>query len=141
VTRVVVDASVAVKWVLPGEPGEADVDEALALLGAVGSGDVLPLQPPHWLVEVAAVVARLEPGVAPRAVRLLHLLELPLHDAPETLALACRLATRLEQHVFDTLYHAVALSTDGARLVTADDRYYRKAQPFGAIVRLRDWAA
>jgi hypothetical protein len=43
------------------------------------------------------------------------------------------LAIRLNHHVFDTLYHAVALSVPQTTLVTADETYYRKAQAFGAI--------
>ena len=48
----------------------------------------------------------------------------------------CELARALGQHVFDTLYHAVALLTPGAMLVTADERYYRKAAAYGSIVLL-----
>ena len=35
------------------------------------------------------------------------------------------MALRLGQHLFDTLYHAVALHTPGATLVTADKRYFK----------------
>jgi hypothetical protein len=34
----------------------------------------------------------------------------------------------LPAHLFDTLYHAVALSVPGAVLVTADRRYFAKAE-------------
>lgn len=40
---------------------------------------------------------------------------------------ACTLATETREHLFDTLYHAVALTSDDAALVTADDRYCTKA--------------
>jgi hypothetical protein len=40
--------------------------------------------------------------------------------------------------VFDTLYHAVALSHSNAVLVTADERYYRRALRPGQIVSLSE---
>src|SRR5208282_1664295 len=43
------------------------------------------------------------------------------------------------QHLFDTLYHAIALEHAGATLVTADRRYREKAENYGNIVALRDW--
>jgi hypothetical protein len=46
---------------------------------------------------------------------------------------AVDLATRLNHHVFDTLYHALALATPGAVLVTADRRYGEKALSLGQI--------
>lgn len=44
-----------------------------------------------------------------------------------------------DQHLFDTLYHAVALETEGAVLVTADERYYSKARRVGGVRLLREW--
>ena len=41
--------------------------------------------------------------------------------------------------MFDTLYHAVALESDDAILVTADERYRAKAQKLGCIVALQSW--
>jgi predicted nucleic acid-binding protein len=42
-------------------------------------------------------------------------------------------------HLFDTLYHAVALEYAEATLVTADGRYCEKASVFGRIIELCDW--
>jgi len=42
-------------------------------------------------------------------------------------------------HLFDTLYHAVALE-EGARLVTADAAYFAKAKDLGGIELLADFA-
>jgi hypothetical protein len=36
-------------------------------------------------------------------------------------------------------YHAVALATPGAELVTADTAYFRKAAREGSIRHLADW--
>jgi predicted nucleic acid-binding protein len=51
---------------------------------------------------------------------------------------ASRIAHELKHHLFDTLYHAVALE-HGCTLVTADDTYFRKSHSLGGIVRLPDW--
>ena len=58
---------------------------------------------------------------------------------PEHYGLALTLATRHRQHVFDTLYHALALRLDDAVLVTADQRYERNARAEGRIDRLADF--
>ena len=134
--RVVVDASVAVKWVLPDPAAEADADHALELLRRIQSTQVTPLQPPHWLAETAAVISRLHPPVASRAVELLYAMELSVIDDLEIYQRACNLAERLNRHVFDTLYHSVALEHD-VPLITADDHYYRKARNLGQLIRLR----
>ncbi len=52
---------------------------------------------------------------------------------------ATRMAVDSRQQAFDTLYHAVAIEHEGAQLVTADDRYFAKAEPYGKIVQLRSW--
>jgi len=49
------------------------------------------------------------------------------------------LAIHCRHHLFDTLYHAVALNTAGATLVTADRRYYEKASGFGRMTLLADF--
>jgi len=55
-------------------------------------------------------------------------------------ALAIKLARQLDHHLFDTLYHAVALSIPGAVLITADRRYFVKAQHLGQLVWLADFS-
>ncbi len=42
-------------------------------------------------------------------------------------------------HTFDTLFHAVALETQGTTPITADKKYYRKAQGLGRILLLQDY--
>lgn len=134
--NLVVDASVAVKWFLPDPASEPE--RAAALLRAVQRRQVTLLQPVHWLAEVAAVVTRLRPAIAERALALLDALELPVADDIALYQRASRIAGQLELHLFDTLYHAVALEHDRI-LVTADEAYARKAQGLGAIVGLREW--
>jgi predicted nucleic acid-binding protein len=137
--KVVVDASVVVKWLLPDSEREAPTEKALALLRSIRAGTVEPLQPPHWLAEVAAVLARLRPEIADSTLALLDALDLPVAADLAIYRRAARLATELGHHVFDTLYHAVALER-GALLITADSRYQRKALHLGAIVGLAGWS-
>jgi len=84
----------------------SDGNRAIALVESVIRGDLEVREPPHWLIEVGAVLARL---------------------SPET-------AVETGQHLFDTLYHAVALEHASATLITADDRYLTKAASLGRIV-------
>jgi predicted nucleic acid-binding protein len=130
---VVVDASVAIKWLIPDRADEADTDKALALLSAIQDGSVQLIQPPHWLAKVAAVLARLSPNTVDDDVSDLHALELPVLDTPGMYLTAWELSRSLGQHLFDTLYHAVALEVDDTSLITADECYYRKASARGAI--------
>jgi predicted nucleic acid-binding protein len=137
---VVLDASVMVKWLLEDPQQEPGTDKATQLLERVVQGRESILQPPHWLVEVGAVLARLSPATAADDIVMLSALELPSADDPGILRRGCELAIELEQHLFDTLYHAVALETPDATLITADERYLRAAQRLGGIMNLTDWA-
>ena len=108
------------------------------LLRAVKDGSVELLQPPHWLAEVVAVLTRLRPAIATEAIELMDAMELETVVDAGLYKRASRLAQQLNQHLFDTLYHALALEND-ALLVTADDRYLRKARRLGGIVALDEW--
>jgi len=136
--RLVIDASVVVKWVFPEAEGEDDAELALSLLAEVKAGRLNPLQPPHWLAEVAAVVTRLRPEIADSVLDLLDAMELPVVNDPAIFKRASRLSRDLDHHLFDTLYHAVAFEHD-TTLVSADGRYFRKARRLGRILPLRRW--
>ena len=137
----VADASVAVKWCLPPTDAERDRDLAIALLEGVKSGRIALRQPPHWLAEVAAVLSRLAPTTARHDIEDLYAMRIPIVETVELYTTASRLAISLDQHVFDTLYHAAALLVPDCSLVTADERYYHKARNAGSIVLLRDFNA
>ena len=134
----VVDASVALKWFFRERPDEPDVCPAAEILTAVGDGRVRMVQPPHFLAEVAAVLARETPRTAGRSLDDLWRVSWDVAESGAVYALATELSIRLRHHLFDTLYHAVSLSTGDATLVTADDAYYMKASGQGAITRLAD---
>jgi predicted nucleic acid-binding protein len=135
----VVDASVVVKWLLTDPHHESQTAQAEQLMAAVLEGREAILQPPHWLIEVGAVLARLSPATALDDIAMLQALEVPTDDEAAVLARACHLAIDLQQHVFDTLYHAVALEAPEATLVTADARYLRAGAHLGRVIPLAEW--
>jgi predicted nucleic acid-binding protein len=136
---VVLDASVILKWLLEDPAREPDTAKASAIIESVIRGRLEILQPVHWLAEVAAVAARLTPPTAVDDVEMLAALQFPTTDDPNVMRRATNLAIETEHHLFDTLYHAVALEHEDALLVTADDRYYTKAERYGTIAALRSW--
>jgi predicted nucleic acid-binding protein len=138
VSRYVVDASVIIKWLEPQRDAEQNVAEALELLFAYKRGTVNILQPVHWLAEVAAVLARISPITAKEDLADLLTFDIPIADTPEIWCTAVELAIALSHHLFDTLYHAVTLQTEGAQLITADRRYFERARDRGRILLLDD---
>ena len=137
---VVVDASVAVKWFLHDNPDEPHTDLALRLLEKSVLGLLPMVQPGHFVSEVVAVLARLKPNDAHDDLfDLLNIRHRTLTSL-ETYTTALDLAMRYQHHLFDTLYHAVALHTPGAVLITADARYHAKAKSEGQICLLADFS-
>lgn len=134
----VVDASVALKWFFHVQPDEEDSAQALQILEHLDNGTIRLLQPPHFLAEVTAVLARKDPDNL--AVNLADLLTLDFQtvNASHIYAIAASIAIKLQHHLFDTLYHAVALNEPDVTFVTADQQYYLKAQSMGRIVLLSD---
>jgi len=139
-TTWVVDASVAVKWALPGQDGETHQEQALALLTDIQQGKCQVLQPPHWLAEVGAVLTRLAPDQSIRMLQNFLAMELPITTEWNVYEQACRLAVDLNHHLFDTLYHAVALQVPDALFITADTQYFRKAAKLGHIIELKNFS-
>lgn len=136
----VLDASVIIKWLLNDPRREEDTRRATTLVERVISGREAVLQPFHWLAEIGGVLARLAPATAETDIAMIQALDLPISDHPAILPRACRLAVDLQHHVFDTLYHAVALETPDSLLITADNLYLRKSRSLGQIVGLHEWA-
>lgn len=137
----VVDASVAIKWFLFFRPDEDHADLALKILEEAVLGKLKLVQPPHFIAEVAAVLARTKPDEAQDDLLDLLNIERATVDTPEIHATALELAIRHQHHLFDTLYHAVALHTPGATLITADQRYFDKAKGEGRVILLSDWVS
>jgi predicted nucleic acid-binding protein len=93
-------------------------------------------EPPHFPAEVAAVLIRHKSDAAHEDLADLQALLWERVEADEVYVDAMDLANRLQHHLFDTLYHAVALNVGDAVLVTADRRYWRKAKEIGRVVML-----
>jgi len=133
--KIVIDASVVIKWLLNDDPGEHDVDKAEAILALLTSGTAQVFQPLHWKAEALSVVARKAPEKIGHACTLLFSVPVQTVEGVETYRKAAELAAGLKHHLFDTLYHAVALDR-GATLITADNRYFAKAFRLGNIKML-----
>lgn len=133
--RIVVDASVALKWFFRWRDDEPDADAALAVLRGIRDNDLALLQPPQFVAEVAAVLAREIPDAALRRLGDLLEIEMTVVDDPAVYARAVALARQHGHHLFATLYHAVAVEAS-ALLITADARYARKARDRKHMVRL-----
>jgi len=79
-----------------------------------------------------SVVAREAPAFVEGALDVLIGLELPISTGAQVYRRAARLSNQLKHHMFDTLYHAIALE-HGEMLITADGIYFAKAFRLGNI--------
>ncbi|MFO7877232.1 MAG: type II toxin-antitoxin system VapC family toxin [Desulfovermiculus sp.] len=138
--RIVLDASVVVKWFLIEEDQETNIHNAQKILHHIASSQITIIQPTHWLPEVAAVLSRLRPQTAERDIFELAEMNFKVCMHREALLHATHLAIDLKHHLFDTLYHAVALVIPDTNLVTADQCYFHKARHKGSLVLLRDFS-
>jgi predicted nucleic acid-binding protein len=136
----VLDASVVIKWFFRDDPTEQHAPQALQILSAVGTGAVKLVQPPHFMAEVSAVLAREKPVSAQTDIADLLNLEWRISDSAATYRTAISLAASLNHHLFDTLYHAVALHQSDASLITADVRYFNKAKGTGRVILLENFS-
>jgi predicted nucleic acid-binding protein len=134
-----IDASIIVKWIFPENKNESHISQALTILKALQNNFIQVIQPCHWLAETASVVVRLEPAIAGQTIDILNAMELPVRESVEIYQTAALLAEKYNHHLFDTLYHAVALNHN-ATLITADAKYYRKAKQEGSIICLEDFS-
>jgi predicted nucleic acid-binding protein len=136
--KLVVDASVAIKWFLAARPDEGHLAQAESVAAAIENSQTELFAPPHWIAEIIGVLARVEPGIIDDALLLLDDMKPTLIDGVATVRRAADISIQLNHHLFDTLYHAVAIETS-ATLVTADDAYFNKAKSLGAIQQLREF--
>jgi predicted nucleic acid-binding protein len=137
--RLVVDASVAVKWFLKERLDEPHLTQAEAVAAAIELSGTVLLAPVHWILEIIAVLARTDPGAVDDALLFLDDMKPTTIQGVPVLRRAADLSIALNHHLFDTLYHAVALE-EGATLVTADEAYFSKAKHLGGIEFLSDFA-
>lgn len=140
---VVVDASVAIKWLVR----EEHTDKALAILSAWHDQDVTPAAPYLLPFEVANALHRkvfrcqLTVGDTARMISQLLNSRLELHQTAALHVRALQLATELQQWaVYDAHYLALA-EEFGCELWTADQRFHRAAAGAEKVHWIGDWAA
>lgn len=132
------DASVLLKWVLPGDD-EQDTDAALALRDEAVAGKLELVVPQLWIYEVGNTLARRFPDDADEL--LASLVDFGLTEArldADWRTRAVSLSVEYRVAFYDAAYHAVALELGGV-FVTADERYVRRASGAGGISTLRAW--
>ena len=132
------DASVLLKWVLPGDD-EQDTEVALALRDEAVAGTLDLVVPQLWIYEVGNTLARRFPDDAEELLASLAdfgLTEAKLDSRWRTRAVS--LSVTYGVTFYDAAYHAVALALGGV-FVTADERYVRRASGAGGISSLRLW--
>ena len=134
--KVVVDASVALKWFIGADDDEPHAERAMQVLRGIDGDHLQLIQPPHFFAEVAAVLARVAPSCVRENLRDLWRIKWQVEDSPSVYVLGAELSIELQHHLFDTLYHAIAIHTEASTLITAHDRYFSKAQGLGRIQRL-----
>lgn len=127
------DASVILKWVLPSRD-EGEVEQALRLRDQAVAGEVELLVPPLWQYEVGNTLARRFPEQAQALID--ALIRFGMHECPPTQSWrerALDLVRAFGVTFYDASYHALALE-QGARFVTADERYIRRAGHAGEVI-------
>ena len=133
--RLVIDASVALKWYLADEDLQ---EEAVGILNSYGQG-LIELVAPNILpyeifnaLRMAERLARIEPEITENSFQTfldlgIELVD-PFSDYPEVLALA-RAHT---SSIYDAAYLCVA-ETMGLYLVTADKRLFNSTKSLGSV--------
>ena len=135
---VIPDASVLLKWVLPGGD-ERNISAALSLREEAVAGAVELVVPQLWVYEAGQTLARRFPDRADDLLAALvgfRLREAQLDARWRTRAVS--LAVAYEVAFYTAAYHALALALDGV-FVTADERYVSRASEAGGVSLLRRW--
>ena len=137
----VVDASVATKWLVP-EADSALAEKLLEHAGPTYAPDLLLLEVANalWLKMRGGVLSEAEAHASLECLRSLSLIFWRGH---ESLAATIAMARRLDHAVYDCVYLALAQQV-GAHVVTADRRFWNKTERDqelrGRVVMLDDWA-
>jgi predicted nucleic acid-binding protein len=138
-TNLVVDCSVAAKWVLQ-EPGRA---EALELLDKQESGEILLIAPDLLLTEFASVIAKrtrrtqMSGAEGYHAFGLMEASELRLFETRPLLRHALSLALHNQMSLWDCIYLALAVEYE-CTLLTADRRLFRSGRSRHPAIRYLD---
>ena len=137
--RIIVDASIAAKWLLP-PPAEPLHEEASGLLRAYHQGEYELFVPDLFWAEIASFLwkavrrGRCTFDEALGALEVLKEYDFPTSPCAELLCVAFHIAHAHKRSVYDCLYVALA-EEKGAELITADEEL-AKALPGRYRVRL-----
>lgn len=145
VPRLVVDASVAVKWYLPDE--EYTV-QARGVFRRYERGEIKLAAPTHIRYEVASAITVATRGRAPRltleqgrqAIEEFLALDLETTGDTKIVRLAYGLAHEYGCAFYDALYLALAQEM-GVPFITADGRLYRRVRAIPTVLWIGDFPA
>lgn len=138
-SKIVIDASVALKWVLPEEE---DALTALRLKEDLLGKDYTFCVPVHFMTEVFNTLVRKTPLTALSA--LSFFLMAPFQISFLSLEIASLAHDLMKRHTkisfYGAFYHALALHKD-AVFITADERYYQTVKKEGSILLLKNYSS
>jgi predicted nucleic acid-binding protein len=138
VSLFVPDASVLLKWVLPGER-EPHLDKALNVRESFLLGRIDLLVPDLWIYEVGNILSRHFPEDAENRLEALIRFGIPqsgCRDACWKMALCLVIKHRVS--FYDASYHALAVVNEGVFL-TADETYVKKVGTPSEVQSLAKW--
>ena len=138
----VLDASVAVKWVLSGEPHE---DKAVKIKDDQVSGVVELCAPSFMVQEVTNAVwralklKRITQETAQNALKSLDDLQISFYELKWSAACdELEIATKLDLTIYDSSYLFLSEKLD-AKVITTDDKMYQKAKNHFRVLHLKDY--
>ncbi|GJL60871.1 MAG: hypothetical protein NPIRA03_37280 [Nitrospirales bacterium] len=80
------------------------------------------------------MLTRLAPKQSIRMLQTFLAMELPITMEWDVYEQACCQSVDLNHHLFDTLYHSVALQYSDTLFITADTQYFRNAAKLGQLI-------
>ena len=139
--KVVIDASVAVKWIIPGEPWEA---QARTLKERIASREIEAYAPPLLLYEVASVIQKsisrgaLRLGDGIEALKAMGHLGLNIQPTSwDDLAEILNIAATTKLTVYDAAYLHLSRKME-AKLVTVDNKLKKRGESVTVTILLEE---
>lgn len=136
-SKIIVDASVALKW---GLPEEEDLDQALLLKQHLVERKVLVSVPAHFMTEVFNTLVRKNPSQALTILSFFLMAPFQHHSLSLEVAGVAGLLMKKYPKIsfYDAFYHALAIHKEGT-FVTADESYYKMCKKEGHVLLLKDY--
>lgn len=140
--RYVVDASIAAKWILPGEPYEEQSvrlkEDSVREIAELHAPSLLTYEVGNLLWK-ATKLKRIEEEEGRSALEALAVLKIRVHDFDWIDVAKCqRLSSSLDLSVYDTAYVLLSRALRGP-LITADEQLAVKAKMEARILHIRDY--